>query len=86
MGLSHPLPMDTLVFTVPTILHWGTVSGAMVATTGALICSAMISLERFVWGHVTGDMYKTGLFDMSNELGITTTIALTPEQPRKLEN
>ena len=62
--LSHPLMMDLAVFALLTFLHWGTFSGVMVATTGALICSAMITIGRKVYGHVTGGKYYAGYFNI----------------------
>jgi hypothetical protein len=76
--LSHPLAMDVAEITVLTILHWRTFSGVMAATNGALMCSAMLTLGRWTWGHTkrelrdkrTVDVYHRGLFNMSSKLGI----------------
>ena len=49
--LEHPLFMDMLIFIFLNILHWGTFSGVMVAATGSLICSGLITLGRFVFAN-----------------------------------
>lgn len=66
--LSNPLFMDLLIFTVLTILHWGTFTGVMVASTGALICSALISVGRYVYGYVEKSQYKPGMINVINRL------------------
>lgn len=66
--LSNPLFMDLLIFTFLTIIHWGSFSGVMVAATGALICSALISLGRYVFGHVDGRTYHPGVRNITPEL------------------
>lgn len=58
--LSHPLLMDVFVFIMLNTIHWGTFSGTMVAATGALICSAMLSLGRWAFGFMRGRMYVPG--------------------------
>lgn len=65
---SHPLAMDVIVFALLTILHWGTFSGVMVATVGALCCSVTISLARRVIGFVDKGNYQRGMFDMSTRM------------------
>ena len=66
--LSHPLTMDIIIFVLLNILHMGTFSGVMVAATGALICSGMISLGRYVYGHVDGKIYKPGISNIGSKL------------------
>lgn len=63
MMLSHPLIMDLLIFVLLTFLHWGTFSGVMVATTGALICSALITTGRKVFGYVDSGKYFAGMYN-----------------------
>jgi hypothetical protein len=41
--LSHPLALDILTFVVLVLLHWGTFSGVMAATVGALMVSVMLT-------------------------------------------
>lgn len=48
----------------------------MVATTGALICSALISLGRFACGHVKQGHYIAGVFNVSEQLGVDQSIKL----------
>ena len=66
--LSNPLAMDLLVFVLLNVIHWGTFSGVMVAATGSLICSGMISLGRYVYGHVDKGLYFAGMFDVIGKL------------------
>jgi hypothetical protein len=66
--LSYPLAMDIGIFIVLNILHWGTFSGVMVAATGALICSGMLSLGRWTFGHVTNGLYFAGVFNVLNKI------------------
>lgn len=76
--LSHPLLMDVIVFVVLTVVHWGTFYGVMAATTGAMMCSLILMVGRWLWGHTTPRMhqgqrrlvYKRGLFNMAKKLGI----------------
>ena len=68
--LSNPLFMDLLIFAFLTAIHWGTFSGVMVASTGALICSGLISTGRYFFGHTDGGVYTPGVFDYSNEIEI----------------
>jgi hypothetical protein len=53
--LGMPLAMDVGVFVLLNILHWGTFSGMMVAATGALVCSGLISLGRKMFGYIERD-------------------------------
>ncbi len=66
--LSSPLGMDCTIFIVLNILHWGTFSGVMVAAVGALICSGLISLGRFLFGYVEKNIYYPGVKNVSKEL------------------
>lgn len=66
---SHPLAMDALVFVALTILHWGTFSGVMAATAGALFCSVTLTVARRVIGWVdNAGVYRRGLIDASAKL------------------
>lgn len=70
--LGMPLAMDVGTFVLLNILHWGTFSGMMVAATGALVCSGLISLGRKVFGYieVTNGVrcYYRGHLDMIGKL------------------
>lgn len=66
--LSFPLTMDILVFIVLNYLHAGTFSGVMVAATGSLVCSAMISLARYVFGYCDKGKYFAGVFNVYTRL------------------
>lgn len=67
--LSHPLAMDLIIFVVLNMIHWGTFSGVMVAATGAMICSGMITLGRYVYGHIgAGRIYYAGIFNVIEKL------------------
>lgn len=66
--LSHPLAMDICVLVLLLVLHWGTFSGVMVATTGALICSGMISLGRWMFGYTVAGNYKPGVWNVYNKI------------------
>ena len=66
--LSYPLAIDLLIFIVLTMLHWGTFSGVMVATIGALTCSVVLSGARKLYGHITNGVYIRGMYDISSKL------------------
>lgn len=66
---SYPVTVDVLVFSFLTILHWGTFSGVMVATIGAMFCSITLSVARRVIGYVKNGRYIRGMFDVSHKLG-----------------
>jgi hypothetical protein len=63
---SNPVKLDVVIFTLLTFLHWGTFSGVMAATIGALACSAMLSLARWAYGYNIKDgkvvVYVPGKF------------------------
>lgn len=65
---SHPLACDVIVFVLLATLHWGTFSGMMVATIGALFCSVTLSLARRLIGFVDRGNYQRGFFDVSQRL------------------
>lgn len=66
--LSHPLTMDISVFIFLTLIHWGTFSGVMVATVGALFTSIVMSGGRWLFGHVTNNRYYPGVFNVVDKL------------------
>lgn len=66
--LSHPLAIDILVFTLLTLIHWGTFSGVMAATVGALMCSVLLSGGRKLWGYRENGKYVRGMYDMTSKL------------------
>lgn len=66
--LGHPLALDVGVFVLLNFLHWGTFSGVMVAATGALVCSGLISLGRKVFGYIAKGVYYPGHLDMIGKL------------------
>jgi hypothetical protein len=66
--LSNPLFMDVFIFILLNLIHWGTFSGVMVAATGALICSGLLSLGRYVYGHIDSGVYFPGMRDVSANL------------------
>jgi hypothetical protein len=66
--LSHPLFMDAFIFIALCLIHWGTFSGVMVATVGALTCSLVLSAARKLYGHIENGDYKQGMYDVSDKL------------------
>jgi hypothetical protein len=58
--LSHPVAMDVIVFVGLTLLHWGTFSGVMVATIGAMVCSLVLSALRWAFGYMEHGKYVPG--------------------------
>lgn len=65
---SHPLAMDVIVFIGLCAIHWGTFSGVMVATMGALFCSVTISVARRIIGYIDKGHYVRGFMDISTKL------------------
>lgn len=67
--LSNPLVVDCVVFAFLVIIHWGTFSGVMVATIGAMTCSLILAGGRKLYGHKNsqGD-YVPGVFNISDKL------------------
>lgn len=66
--LSNPLFMDALIFISLLMIHWGTFSGVMVATVGAMTCSLVLSATRKLYGHVESGVYQPGYFDIGSKL------------------
>lgn len=58
--LSYPLLMDLAVFALLCFLHWGTYSGVMVATVGALTCSLLLAAGRWAFGYMAKGQYIPG--------------------------
>lgn len=66
--LGKPLALDIAVFVLLNFLHWGTFSGVMVAATGALVCSGLISIGRKLFGYIERGAYFSGHFNMIGKL------------------
>lgn len=66
--LSNPVIADGLIFTILLLIHWGTFSGVMVATVGALTCSLVLSGARWAYGSVKDGVYLPGYFDVGSKL------------------
>lgn len=66
--ISNPLLADALIFGLLVLLHWGTFSGVMVATFGALTCSLTLSAARWLYGHVESGTYVPGKLDVRSKL------------------
>ncbi len=66
--ISNPLAADVIVFVCLTAIHWGTFSGVMAATVGALFCSIVLSIARWLVGHMVGTVYYPGLFNIAHRL------------------
>lgn len=66
--LSYPLAIDIAIFIALCLIHWGTFSGVMVATIGAMTCSLVLSGARFLYGHIEEGTYQRGYFDVSSKL------------------
>lgn len=66
--LSNPVKMDLAVFSVLTVLHWGTFSGVMAATIGALMVSLILSMGRKIYGYKVGRKYVRGMVDVSHHV------------------
>lgn len=66
--LSHPVFVDLVVFFGLTVLHWGTYSGVMVATVGALFCSIVLSIARKCVGYIGANGYVAGIWNVEDKL------------------
>lgn len=66
--LSNPLVVDVFIFIALTTVHWGTFSGVMVAAVGALFCSLVLSLGRWVFGHIEVGRYTPGVINVGDRL------------------
>jgi hypothetical protein len=67
--LSHPLALDISVFTLVSVLHWGTFSGMMVAAVAALACSMCISTGRWLFGYIKAGRYFPGRINILDKIG-----------------
>lgn len=67
--LSNPFVVDVIVFALLVLLHWGTYSGVMVATIGAMTCSITLTVGRKLFGYIdkNGD-YVPGKYNISDKL------------------
>lgn len=66
--LSSPLLVDLIIFIALLLIHWGTYSGVMVATVGAMTCSLTLSACRALYGHIIDGVYVPGYFDVASKL------------------
>ncbi len=66
--LSNPMFMDAIIFVSLLLIHWGTFSGVMVATVGALTCSLTLSGARWAFGHVEAGVYQPGYYNVAHKL------------------
>lgn len=66
--LSNPVAMDLIVFVFLMVLHWGTFSGVMAATVGALMVSLVLSAGRWYFGHVERGVYVPGVRNVKEML------------------
>lgn len=60
--LTYPVAMDIAIFALLCMLHWGTFSGIMVATIGALTCSMVLAAGRWAFGYMAGGKHVPGRF------------------------
>lgn len=66
--LGRPLIMDLSIFVILFLMHRGTFSGVMVAATGALITSALISAGRKMFGYIEGKNYFPGVSNVAHKI------------------
>ena len=66
--LSNPLFIDMAIFVALLLIHWGTYSGVMVATVGAMTCSLTLSAARFLYGHMEQGVYVPGRINIKEKL------------------
>ena len=66
--ISNPVAVDVFVFVTLVTIHWGTFTGVMAATIGALFCSITLSAAKWLVGHVVGNMYYPGVFNIAHKL------------------
>lgn len=64
--LSYPVLVDIAVFALLSLLHWGTFSGMMVATIGALTCSLVLSAGRWAFGYIENGKHMRGRFEIGS--------------------
>ena len=66
--ISNPVAADVIVFVLLVMLHWGTFAGVMAATIGALFCSITLSIAKWLVGHVVGNVYYPGVFNIAHKI------------------
>jgi hypothetical protein len=66
--LSSPLAIDIIILIALLLIHWGTFSGVMVATVGAMTCSLVLSGARALYGYTENGEYIPGYFDVKSKL------------------
>lgn len=66
--LGFPLAMDLIVFIGLNWIHAGTFSGVMVASVGALVCSALISIGRKAVGYISKGLYYRGQINVIDRI------------------
>jgi len=66
--LGFPMAMDVGIFVILNWIHWGTFSGLMVAATGALVCSALISIGRSMFGYIERGRYIAGRINVFDRI------------------
>lgn len=66
--MSNPLVVDAIIFIALLLIHWGTYSGVMVASVGAMTCSLTLSAARFLYGHIEKGEYVPGHFNVASKL------------------
>lgn len=68
--LGNPMTMDVAVFLFLNILHWGTFSGVMVAATGSLVCSGLITIGRKFIGYIDRGIYFPGIYNVISKIEV----------------
>lgn len=66
---SNPGKVDVFIAALLFAIHWGTFSGGMVATVGALFASIVMTIARKAIGYKARGKYIRGWFDFSHKLG-----------------
>ncbi len=66
--MSNTLAVDMIIFVALLLIHWGTYSGVMVASVGAMTCSLTLSAARWLYGHVDKGEYVPGHFNVASKL------------------
>lgn len=66
--LTYSLTVDLIVFIGLTAVHWGTFSGVMSATIGALLVSILLTVGRKCFGFREKGKYIRGIWDMNAAL------------------
>ena len=66
--MSNPLVVDMIIYIALLLIHWGTYSGVMVVTVGAMTCSLTLTAARFLYGHIDKGTYVPGRFSVADQL------------------